>query len=369
MVINTYISNINAMQTIQREIVKQFCETQYDTQSLHNYVEKDFNRKFDNLIKENLYDSYFSKKYFSNILLYQNYNPINIVKKLFIVALQQFCFWSPNGLRMDFEYRSELNSGSINDLVLNNNNIVSVYNELKHLILSYSLTLRKERLEILEKSMKFINDLKYDTIDELIHSLYYCELFEYDFFKKKREYFIMSIIRHIKINKFFYNFLTNNDTEEFSDNCVFNSIYLIKDLQRHFKLDFSDADLIRFCSYYKINKDYFDIELKSNPCVDYQIPRMLEGMYSMYSDLESVKNFSDIKKINHKIKSASLFIQDSPEEVTYRCLAYSMLLSIEKLTENNLSLNQEELDSFMFDRRHQTSVKETKFHLCLTTNY
>lgn len=364
---NKYILDVNDQQDNQRDLIQQFCETQYDTQSLHNYVKKDFDRKFDNLIKENLMDSYFSKKIFNNILLYQNQNPFDIVKNLFIVSLQQFCFWYPNGLQMDFEYRGELNSGSINDLAFVFSDS-EIYTELKKLILQ-APTLRKERLEILEKSMDFLETFYYTSIENLIYQLYSCELFDNDFFKKKREYFIMSIIRHIKINKFFYNFITYNEAENVPIECVLRNTMLLNNLKRHFKSDFTNEDLISFCNNYKKYKNYFDIELKSNPCVDYQIPRMLEGMYSMYSDLESVKNFSDIKKINHKIKSANLFIQDSPDEVTYRSLAYYMLLSLEEINKDKLNLNQEELDSFMFDRRHQTSVKETKFHLCLTTNY
>ena len=323
---NHTVNEINKLQENQREIVKEFCSTQFDLEGLKRHIlNSKFLEKFNinDVINNRIINTDEDNNYHSISITEQDRIIKRIVSRNFIIALQQFCFWIPNGLQMDFNMRGKLNSSDLDSLIhYNTKSDEHFYNSIRTLIAT-AHTLRKERLDLLEESIKF--NISMGDVGHLLMYFYNNKLFLYDFFKKKKEYFIMSICRYVKYSNTFRN-----------HNTQFN-------------------ELMKLCC---------------NPCIDYQIPKMLEVEYGLFSYLG--EKDINIQRLNDKIEREELFIQDSPEQVSYRSLSYAMMLLIEEIINEeypNIKVNQEELDTLLFEKRNDYKSRDTKFHLCLTTQY
>lgn len=323
---NHTVNEINKLQENQREIVKEFCSTQFELKELkRDILNSKFLEKFDinDIVNNRIINTDEDNNYASISITEQEKIIKRIISRNFIISLQQFCFWIPNGIQMDYNVRHKLNSSDLDSLIYyNTDSDENFYNSIYAVITSF-VTLRKERLELLIESMKF--DISINNVENLLMHFYNNKLFLHDFFKKKKEYFIMSIYRYVKYSNTFRN-----------HNTQFN-------------------ELTKLCC---------------NPCIDYQIPKMLEVEYGLFSYLG--EKDANIQRLNDKIEREELFIQDSPEQVSYRSLSYAMMLLIEEIINEeypNIKVNQEELDTLLFEKRNDYKSRDTKFHLCLTTQY
>lgn len=323
---NHIVNEINKLQENQREIVKEFCSTQFELKELkRDILNSKFLEKFDinDIVNNRIINTDEDNNYRPISITEQEKIIKRIISRNFIISLQQFCFWIPNGIQMDYNVRHKLNSSDLDSLIhYNIGSDIHFYNSINELIKS-AYTLRKERLDLLKESINF--NISMDSVENLLMYFYNNRLFLHDFFKKKKEYFVMSINRYVKYSNTFRN-----------HNTQFN-------------------ELTKLCC---------------NPCIDYQIPKMLEVEYGLFSYLGE-KN-ANIQRLNDKIEREELFIQDSPEQVSYRSLSYAMMLLIEEIINEeypNIKVNQEELDTLLFEKRNDYKSRDTKFHLCLTTQY
>lgn len=233
------------------------------------------------------------------------------IKLLFLSALQQFQFWvNPN----DNKIRTDLNSFNIHNL--SNLLTLETYEREMLKLINQSAYLRKERLEIFRKSLAFIRSLPVslinnkksplESVDNLLIYLYNYDGFLGDPFHKKRNYFIMSVMRYFSV------ILENDPKSEFKP----------------------------------------VTELNVNPAIDYNIPPILDK-------IGIIKLSTEIKA---NIENSQLFYANSYTELIVRAYSYIAMLKFGKTT----NLNQEILDGNLFFNRANFEIKPL---LCLTVNY
>lgn len=233
------------------------------------------------------------------------------IKLLFLSALQQFQFWvNPN----DNKIRTDLNSLNIHNL--SNLLTLETYEREMLKLIDQSTYLRKERLEIFRKSLTFIRNLPVslidnkknplESVDNLLIYLYNYDGFLGDPFHKKRNYFIMSVMRYFSV------VLENNPNSEFKP----------------------------------------VTELSVNPAIDYNIPPILDK-------IGIIKLSPEIKA---NIENSQVFYANSYTELVIRAYSYIAMLKFGKAT----NLNQEILDGNLFFNRANFEIKPL---LCLTVNY
>lgn len=241
----------------------------------------------------------------------QHVDHILKIKLLFLSALQQFQFWvNPN----DNKIRTDLNSLNIHNL--SNLLTLETYEREMLKLINQSAYLRKERLEIFRKSLAFIRSLPVslidnkknplESVDNLLIYLYNYDGFLGDPFHKKRNYFIMSVMRYFSI------VLENNPNSEFKP----------------------------------------VTELSVNPAIDYNIPPILDK-------IGIIKLSPEIKA---NIENSQVFYANSYTELVIRAYSYIAMLKFGKVT----NLNQEILDGNLFFNRANFEIKPL---LCLTVNY
>ena len=241
----------------------------------------------------------------------QHVDHILKIKLLFLSALQQFQFWvNPN----DNKIRTDLNSLNIHNL--SNLLTLETYEREMLKLINQSAYLRKERLEIFRKSLVFIRSLPVsltdnkknplESVDNLLIYLYNYDGFLGDPFHKKRNYFIMSVMRYFSV------VLENNPNSEFKP----------------------------------------VTELSVNPAIDYNIPPILDK-------IGIIKLSPEIKA---NIENSQVFYANSYTELVIRAYSYIAMLKFGKVT----NLNQEILDGNLFFNRANFEIKPL---LCLTVNY
>ena len=233
------------------------------------------------------------------------------LKKLFVAALQQFNFWLT-----DSEVRTKWTSSVVHSAVYECPTHIDLIIHFEKLIKNETLTLREERLAILEKTREYLQKLSCVQISQgdALKYLYDCPLFEGDFYKKKREYFLISIVRH------FISLESHTD----------------------------DDELLETIKLYK--------SIKINPCIDYQIPKMLEINTNILEKIDY--------KLYTKIINGDLIIKDSSEELKFRSLYYALF---DKIC-NETKLTPLQLDNYLFFNRNK--YPNCTSHIrCLTTYY
>ena len=241
----------------------------------------------------------------------QHVDHILKIKLLFLSALQQFQFWvNPN----DNKIRTDLNSLNIHNL--SNLLTLETYEREMLKLINQSAYLRKERLEIFRKSLVFIRSLPVsltdnkknplESVDNLLIYLYNYDGFLGDPFHKKRNYFIMSVMRYFSV------VLESNPNSEFKP----------------------------------------VTELSVNPAIDYNIPPILDK-------IGIIKLSPEIKA---NIENSQVFYANSYTELVIRAYSYIAMLKFGKVT----NLNQEILDGNLFFNRANFEIK---LLLCLTVNY
>ena len=241
----------------------------------------------------------------------QHVDHILKIKLLFLSALQQFQFWvNPN----DNKIRTDLNSLNIHNL--SNLLTLETYEREMLKLINQSAYLRKERLEIFRKSLVFIRSLPVsltdnkknplESVDNLLIYLYNYDGFLGDPFHKKRNYFIMSVMRYFSV------VLESNPNSEFKP----------------------------------------VTELSVNPAIDYNIPPILDK-------IGIIKLSPEIKA---NIENSQVFYANSYTELVIRAYSYIAMLKFGKVT----NLNQEILDGNLFFNRANFEIKPL---LCLTVNY
>ena len=241
----------------------------------------------------------------------QHVDHILKIKLLFLSALQQFQFWvNPS----DNKIRTDLNSLNIHNL--SNLLTLETYEREMLKLINQSAYLRKERLEIFRKSLVFIRSLPVsltdnkknplESVDNLLIYLYNYDGFLGDPFHKKRNYFIMSVMRYFSV------VLESNPNSEFKP----------------------------------------VTELSVNPAIDYNIPPILDK-------IGIIKLSPEIKA---NIENSQVFYANSYTELVIRAYSYIAMLKFGKVT----NLNQEILDGNLFFNRANFEIKPL---LCLTVNY
>lgn len=216
------------------------------------------------------------------------FNGPALMRSLAINASQQFCFWlDPNKQNI----RSLASSDFEN----------CFYPTVHTIITKKAMTLRKERLQILDSFNNYY--LREDSIDDILSM----DIFNYDFFRKKKNLLLMMMIRYKK------------------------------------ELYYKDLDHIGF-------------KETINPAIDYQIPKILNYF----------RVITYPTKINEKIQYGILIEKDSIEEFFIRSVAYKALIMIQE----QYGYNQVELDTFMWYNRNNFNIpKEFKHHCTLTEDY
>lgn len=187
------------------------------------------------------------------------------------------------------DFRSKYTSGLINDNILKQNTVSDMYKISKILINEYAPTLRKERIEILNYIYESVSNRL--SVSDILDSW----VFQEDFFFKKGMF----------------------------------AIYLYKSL---------GVELMR--------------DIKTLPCIDYQIPKLLE-YYGI------IKYPSYIKKM---IELGEPIQKESYEEIMIRTIAYVGMVRLHEAT----GISYEELDWFLFSKRNSIN---TKYHKTITTHY
>lgn len=193
-------------------------------------------------------------------------------------SIHQFCFWyNPNGQKL-----RGLTSGLVHDLAFAGS--VDAIPEV-------SITLRKERFYI----NKVLSEFDYNFgISLALNKLMNLDVFNFDFFKKKKNLFFMQLIRYRE------------------------------------ELGIPDNKLVEFDQFV-------------NPAIDYQVPKMLRDLniirYPFYID-ELIKNGTIIQK-------------DSYEELFIRSVSYMALIKIQ----DKYGYSQTQLDWLFWSTRNFSESK------------
>lgn len=193
-------------------------------------------------------------------------------------SIHQFCFWyNPNNQKL-----RGLSSGLVHDLAFAGS--VETIPEL-------SISLRKERFYI----NKVLSDFDYNFgISLALNKLMNLDIFNFDFFKKKKNLFFMQLIRYRE------------------------------------DLGIPDVKLVEFDKYV-------------NPAIDYQVPKMLRDLniirYPYY--------------IDELIKNGTLIQKDSYEELFIRSVTYLALIKIQE----KYGYSQNQLDWLFWSTRNLSDSK------------
>lgn len=193
-------------------------------------------------------------------------------------SIHQFCFWyNPNNQKL-----RGLSSGLVHDLAFAGS---------AETIPELSISLRKERFYI----NKVLSDFDYNFgISLALNKLMNLDIFNFDFFKKKKNLFFMQLIRYRE------------------------------------DLGIPDVKLVEFDKYV-------------NPAIDYQVPKMLRDLniirYPYY--------------IDELIKNGTLIQKDSYEELFIRSVTYLALIKIQE----KYGYSQNQLDWLFWSTRNLSDSK------------
>lgn len=193
-------------------------------------------------------------------------------------SIHQFCFWyNPNNQKL-----RGLTSSLVHDLAFAGSSEV---------IPEVSISLRKERFYI----NKVLSDFDYNFgISLALNKLMNLDIFNFDFFKKKKNLFFMQLIRYRE------------------------------------DLGIPDVKLVEFDKYV-------------NPAIDYQVPKMLRDLniirYPYY--------------IDELIKNGTLIQKDSYEELFIRGVTYLALIKIQE----KYGYSQNQLDWLFWSTRNLSDSK------------
>lgn len=254
---------------------------------------------------KDLYVGIINNKFSDQIVLGAIYN-------LFLGVTQQFCFWVIPG---NSSFRTKLTSGNICTLTTNAD-WKETYKIMREFIDENAVTLRKERLEILDRAYDHIMCCFYESIEDVVYYLLSFSEFKNDYFFKKGNLFLMEISR-----------ISNMLTEHVGS----------KEIDSH---NLKDIMAINWERYY-------------GPPIDYQIPRMLREL--------NVITYP--KNIIEEIAGGKLIQKDSISELTIRSLAWVAVKEIAK----QYNITDEAVDNIIFFNRN--IIKSEKSHACLTTAY
>ena len=193
-------------------------------------------------------------------------------------SIHQFCFWyNPNNQKL-----RGLTSSLVHDLAFAGS---------AEVIPEVSISLRKERFYI----NKVLSDFDYNFgISLALNKLMNLDIFNFDFFKKKKNLFFMQLIRYRE------------------------------------DLGIPDVKLVEFDKYV-------------NPAIDYQVPKMLRDLniirYPYY--------------IDELIKNGTLIQKDSYEELFIRGVTYLALIKIQE----KYGYSQNQLDWLFWSTRNLSDSK------------
>lgn len=193
-------------------------------------------------------------------------------------SIHQFCFWyNPNNQKL-----RGLTSSLVHDLAFAGS---------AEVIPEVSISLRKERFYI----NKVLSDFDYNFgISLALNKLMNLDIFNFDFFKKKKNLFFMQLIRYRE------------------------------------DLGIPDVKLVEFDKYI-------------NPAIDYQVPKMLRDLniirYPYY--------------IDELIKNGTLIQKDSYEELFIRGVTYLALIKIQE----KYGYSQNQLDWLFWSTRNLSDSK------------
>lgn len=237
---------------------------------------------------------------------------LGAIYNLFLGVTQQFCFWIIPG---NSNFRTKLTSGNICALT-SNTDWKETYKALRDFIDENAITLRKERLEILDKAYDHIMCCYYQSIPEVIYYLLTFNEFKNDYFFKKGNLFIMEIAR---ISEMLNNNFGNQQVDSIK----------LKDIMD-----------INWSKYY-------------GPPIDYQIPRILREL--------NVITYP--KNIIEEVATGKLIQKDSISELSIRTLSWVAVKEIAR----QYNITDEAVDNIIFFNRN--IIKSEKSHACLTTAY
>lgn len=193
-------------------------------------------------------------------------------------SIHQFCFWyNPNNQKL-----RGLTSSLVHDLAFAGS---------AEVIPEVSISLRKERFYI----NKVLSDFDYNFgISLALNKLMNLDIFNFDFFKKKKNLFFMQLIRYRE------------------------------------DLGIPDVKLVEFDKYV-------------NPAIDYQVPKMLRDLniirYPYY--------------IDELIRNGTLIQKDSYEELFIRGVTYLALIKIQE----KYGYSQNQLDWLFWSTRNLSDSK------------
>lgn len=258
----------------------------------------------------------------SNLFQYDFIN--NCICNLFLGVTQQFCFWVIPG---NSAFRTKLTSGNIVTLT-SNADWKETYLTLKAFIDENAITLRKERIEILDRAYDHLMCNFNTSLIDLVYYLLSFQEFKNDYFFKKGNLFLMEIDR---ISKMLEANLNEEDLNKLAEN----------DMK-----GYQDLIEINWSKYY-------------GPAIDYQIPKVLREL-----DVISYP-----KNIQEDITAGKLIQKDSISELTIRSIVWVAVKEIAK----HYKLTDEEVDNIIFFNRNSIKCKDgmkpEKSHACLTTAY
>lgn len=213
----------------------------------------------------------------------------DLLTSLLINTSQQFCFW--------------LNPNQQTTRVLSSSDFYGITWENAHEVINKSVTLRKERISILNNLWKIMEAYS----SEYLHVFMEDRIFNHDFFRKKKNLFLMCLVRmkeHIPFEP---------------DNEFIHSI---------------------------------------NPAIDYQIPKILRGL----EIISYPKNIAD------KVDAGELIVKDSYEELFIRSVSYKALIKIqEEFKLDQVKLD----GYFWYNRKQFLKLigEDTKHHCTITEDY
>lgn len=119
------------------------------------------------------------------------------INLLFLIAVQQFNFWYDEKRP---QLRTELTSTNLNKFQMKKGEYLLNYKEKIYELLDHAITLRKERFQLLVDSFEHFREgcnYALNLEERVIFYLKYLH-FNEDYFKKKKNYFLMSILRYFR---------------------------------------------------------------------------------------------------------------------------------------------------------------------------
>lgn len=215
-----------------------------------------------------------------------------LLSSLYYNISQQFCFW----LKPDDQSLRVLKSSDFSEVSVNT--ILNVINS--------SVTMRKNRFDIVKEISESLEHYPAESISYHLNG----NCWNVDFFRKKKNLFLMCLFRYKKDLNYLWDELKKEQVKELIDTI--------------------------------------------NPAIDYQIPKMLEW-YGIIKYPVNIKN---------KIRNGEYIIKDSEDELFIRSLSYLALILIQE----QFGYNQIELDWWLWYNRNSLN-STVKHHCTLTEDY